>query len=71
MLNVDILADIIQNKRQFYRESNILQKALREARIHISIEPCGDTSIPVYLHKRDELYEWSIKKIQSNITISF
>ena len=61
-LDVEFLANIIHDKRQFYREINILQKALTEAGINISIEPCGDIRVPVFLHKTDELYEWSIKK---------
>ena len=44
------------------KDSYILQKALTEAGISISIEPCGDVRVPVVLHKTDELYEWSIKK---------
>ena len=62
ILDVEFLTNIIHDKRQFYREINILQKALTEAGINISIEPCGDIRIPVFLHKTDELYEWSMKK---------
>ena len=62
ILDVEFLANIIHDKRQFYREINILQKALTEAGINIPIEPCGDIRVPVFLHKTDELYEWSIKK---------
>ena len=50
ILDVGFLANIIQDKRQFYREINILQKALREAKIDVSIEPCRDTNFPVYVH---------------------
>ena len=56
------MANIIQDKRQFYREINILQKALREAKIDVSIEPCRDTNVPVYVHNSDKLYDWPIKK---------
>ena len=62
ILDVGFLANIIQDKRQFYREINILQKALREAIIDVSIEPCRDTNVPVYVHNSDELYDWPIKK---------
>ena len=61
ILDVEFLANIIHDKRQFYREINILQKALTEAGINISIEPCGDIRVPVFLHKTDGLYEWSTK----------
>ena len=47
---------------EFYREINILQKALRAAKIDVSIEPCRDTNVPVYVHNSDELYDWPIKK---------
>ena len=47
----------------------MLKKALTEAGISISIEPCGDVRVPIFLHKTDELYEWSIKKNQT-ITIN-
>ena len=43
---------------------NILQKALSQAKIEISIEPCNEVNVPVYLHKTDELYEWPVKKIK-------
>ena len=46
ILDVGFLASIIQDKRQFCREINILQKALREAKIDVSIHPCRDTNVP-------------------------
>ena len=45
ILDVEFLANIIHDNRQFYREINILQKALIEARTSISSEPCGDISV--------------------------
>ena len=62
ILDIGYLANIIQDKRQFYREINILQKALREAKIDVSIESCRDTNVPVYVHNSDELYDWPIKE---------
>ena len=56
------MANVIQDKRQFYREINILQKALSAAKISISIEPCRDMDVPVYVHRSDEFYEWPINK---------
>ena len=31
-------------------------------KINISIEPYRDIDVPVYVHKSDEFYEWSIKR---------
>ena len=62
ILDVGFFTNIIQDKRQFYREINILQKALSQAKINISIEPCNEVNVPVYFHKTDKLYEWPVKK---------
>ena len=55
ILDIFLLENIIQDKRQFYREINILQEALREAKLDVSIEPCRDPNVPVYIHNSDEL----------------
>ena len=57
ILELGFLVNVIQDKRQFYREINILQKALSAAKINISIEPCRDMDVPVYVHKSDEFYK--------------
>ena len=62
ILDVGFLANIIQDKRHFYTEINIRQKALNQAKYNISIEPCNEVNVPVYFHKTDELYEWPVKK---------
>ena len=62
ILDVGFLVNVIQDKRQFYMEINIPQKALSAAKINISIEPCRDMDVPVYVYKSNEFYEWPINK---------
>ena len=62
ILDISYLSRVIKDKRRFYRDINILQKALRSAKINISIEPVKDANIPTHSHHNDEEYNWSIKK---------
>ena len=50
---------MVKDKRNFYREINILQNALNQAMVDISIDPTRDDDIPIYCHQTDEIYNWS------------
>ena len=62
ILDISYLSRVIKDKRRFYWDINILQKALRSAKINISIEPVKDANMPTHSHHTDEEYNWSIKK---------
>ena len=53
---------MVKDKRNFYREINILQKDLNQAKVDISIDPTRDVDIPIYFHHTDEIYNWSIQR---------
>ena len=36
----------------------MLQKSFIRTKITASIDPTGDTSIPVYVHQTNEIYAW-------------
>ena len=55
-LDINYLINIVRDKRNFYSEINILQKALNQAKVDISIDPTRDVNIPIYLHHTDETY---------------
>ena len=61
-LDIDYLATIVKDKRHFYREINILQKALNQAKVNITVEPTKDVNIPVYFHHTDEKYSFLFKR---------
>ena len=58
---VQCLTNVAKDKRNFYREINILRKALNQAKVDISIDPTRDVDIPIYFHHTDEIYNWSIQ----------
>ena len=49
-------------KRELYREIHILQNALKQAKVTLSIEPTRDTNIPIHFHHADEIYTWGPHK---------
>ena len=53
---------IVMLKNLRLNNNGILDVALSAAKINISIEPCRDIDVPVYVHKSDEFYEWPINK---------
>ena len=61
-LDINYLTNVVKDKRNFYREINILQKALNQAKVDISIDPTRDVDIPIYFHHTDEIYNWSIQR---------
>ena len=61
-LDVDYLYSVVTEKRELYREVHILQNALKQAKVTLSIEPTRDTNIPIYFHHTDEIYTWGPHK---------
>ena len=49
-------------KSELYREVHILQNALKQAKVTLSIEPTRDTNIPIHFHHTDEIYTWGPHK---------
>ena len=54
ILDIGYLSTVIKDKRRFYSDINILQTALRSAKINISIEPVKDANIPTHSHHTNE-----------------
>ena len=52
----------VKDKRNFHIEINMLNAALRATNIIISNEPVQDTTIPVYIHHSDEMYNWTYRR---------
>ena len=53
---------VVTEKRELYREVHILQNALKQAKVTLSIEPTRDTNIPIHFHHTDEIYTWGPHK---------
>ena len=51
-LDINYLTNVVKDKRNFYCEINILQKAINQAKVDISIDPTRDVDIPIYFHHR-------------------
>ena len=56
------MSNVVRDKRNFFSEINILQKALKQAKVDISTEPTRNVNIPIYFHHTDETYNWGIKR---------
>ena len=52
----------MKDKINFHSEVNMLNAAMEAVNITISNEPVLDTSIPVYCHHSDEIYNWICRK---------
>ena len=61
VLDIVYLNNNVKNKRNFHVELNMFNAALRAANITISNEPVQDTTIPVYIHHSDEMYNWTYR----------
>ena len=61
-LDVDYLYSVVTEKRELYREVHILQNALKQAKVTLSIDPTRDTNIPIHFHHTDEIYTWGPHK---------
>ena len=61
VLDIAYLNDIVKDKRNFHIEINMLNAALRATNIIISNEQVQDTTIPVYIHHSDEMYNWTYR----------
>ena len=62
VLDIAYLNDIATDKRNFHIEINMLNAAPRATDIVISNEPAQDTTIPVYIHHSDEMYNWTYRR---------
>ena len=62
ILDVVYLYNIVKDKRNFHSEVNMLNAAMKAVNITISNEPVLDTSIQVYCHHSDEIYNWIYRK---------
>ena len=56
------MSNVVRDKRNFLCEISILQTALKQAKVDISIEPTRNVNIPFYFHHTDETYNWGIKR---------
>jgi len=61
-LDIAFLYNIVKDKRNFHCEINILQSAIKNAKITLSNQPNNDVNIPIYLHHTNELYNWEAKR---------
>ncbi len=61
-LDANYLANLVQDYRNYYREINILQTALRNANINVSFEPDMDIILPKFTYHTDMYYEWECQK---------
>jgi len=63
IIDVEYLMNIIQDHRNFYKEVNILQKAIKKANISGTIMPVeNNIDIPKYVIRAEEIYEWEIRR---------
>ena len=61
-VDINYMSNVVRDKRNIFSDINILQKALKQAKVDISIEPTRNVNIPIYLHHTDETYNWGIKR---------
>ena len=47
-LDINYMSNVVRDKRNFFSEINILQKALKQAKVDISIEPTRNVNIPIF-----------------------
>ncbi len=61
-LDVKFLNNVIQDKRKFHSEINILQSVFKLAKLNLSNEPSNENRIPVFLCHSEETYTWELKR---------
>jgi hypothetical protein len=61
-LDVNYIFNRIQDHRNLFCEINILQKALREAKIIESVEPSRNIQLPKYNYRLKESHDWETTK---------
>ena len=59
VLDIAYLNDIVKDKRNFHIEINMLNAATN---MIISNEPVQDTTIPIYIHNSDDMYNWTYRR---------
>ncbi len=61
-IDVDYLMNIILNHSSFYREVNILQKAINKANITGNINPITYINLPKYVFRAEQIFEWENRR---------